>query len=182
MYFRRFVTSVILIGLVALLGLIGFATRAGTFDSHADPTVDVGIVVEDMDASLDFYRQVLGMQQSRTIDITEEFGRSSGLTDGRPTEIRVLTLGGGSAATEWKLMTFDDLPAGPSGEEHITDQLGMQYVTLQVDRLGPFLDRAEEHGFDPRGETPIPLGGGDHFALLQAPEGTFVELIGPLEQ
>lgn len=182
MYFRRFATSVILIGLIAVLGLLGFATQAGTFDDHADPTIDVGVVVEDLDASLQFYQEVIGMTQSRTIEITDEFGQNSGLTAGAPTEIRVLTLGSGDDATEWKLMTFDDLPQASSSEMHITDEVGMQYVTLQVDQLGPFLDRAEDHGVEPLGDTPIPLGGGDHFALLQAPEGTFVELIGPLEQ
>ena len=35
---------------------------------------------------------------------------------------------------------------------------------------------------EPLGETPISLGETNHFLLLQAPEGTFVEVIGPLEQ
>lgn len=182
MYFRRFATSVILVGVVAFLGLIGVAAESNTVDSHADPTIDVGIVVEDLEASTEFYRDVVGMRQSRTIPISEEFGSNSGLTGGQPTEIRAMTLGSGDEATEWKLMTFDDLPEGPEGETHITDQIGMQYITIQVERMGPLLERAEEHGFEPRGETPIPLGEEDHFALFQAPEGTFVEIIGPLEQ
>jgi len=163
------------------LGLLGMPAPAAAQSPSANPTVDVGVVVDDLEASLQFYQEVLGMEQSRTIDINEEFGQRSGLTGGQTAEIRVLTLGEGDAATEWKLMTFEGLPEAPD-EADITDQQGMQYVTLQVDRLGPYLKRAREHGVEPRGDTPIALGDTDHFLLLQAPEGTFVEVIGPLDR
>ena len=123
---------------LALLGPIGLGVPSAAHAQAptADPTIDVGVVVDDLEASLQFYREVLGMTQSRTIDVTEAFGRRSGLTGGQPTEIRVLTLGEGDAATEWKLMAFDDGPDAVD-EADITDQQGMQYITLQVDRLGP---------------------------------------------
>lgn len=121
------------------------------------------------------------MEQRRTIDISKEFGRQSGLTGGHPTEIRVLTLGDGDAATEWKLMTFEEGARAPS-ESNITAQQGMQYITLEMDDLGPYLKRAREYGVEPLGKTPIALGEDNHFLLLRAPEGTFIELIGPLNQ
>jgi catechol 2,3-dioxygenase-like lactoylglutathione lyase family enzyme len=163
------------------LGLLGGSAPASAQSSPADPTIDVGVVVDDLDASLQFYQDVLGMEQSRTIDINEAFGRRSGLTGGQTTKIRVLTLGDGDAATEWKLMEFDDGPDAVD-EADITDQQGMQYITLQVDRLGPYLERAREHGVELLGETPISLGERNDFILLRAPEGTFVEVIGPLDQ
>jgi catechol 2,3-dioxygenase-like lactoylglutathione lyase family enzyme len=176
----RTVRPLVLLSVLAL-GTLGPAAPAQGQAPTAAPTIDVGVVVDDLEASLQFYREVLGMAQRRTIDISEAFGRRSGLTGGAPTEIRVLTLGTGDAATEWKLMAFADGP-GAADEADITDQRGMQYITLQVDRLGPYLERAREHGVQPLGETPIALGETDHFLLLQAPEGTFVEVIGPLEQ
>lgn len=169
------------VGLVLSLCALAVPYHAEAQSASADPTIDVGIVVEDLDASLQFYREVLGMEQRRTIDITEDFGQRSGLTGGHPTEIRVLTLGEGDAATEWKLMTFEELPDAPA-ESDITDQRGMQYITLQVDQLGPYLERARDHGVEPLGDTPVALGEDNHFLLLQAPEGTFVEVIGPLDQ
>jgi len=174
--FRILVTLLVL----SLLGL-GAPSSALGQSPTADPTIDVGVVVDDLEASLQFYREVLGMEQRRTIDISEAFGRRSGLTGGQPTEIRVLTLGDGEAATEWKLMAFGEGPDAVD-ESDITDQRGMQYITLQVDRLGPYLKRARKHGVSPLGETPIALGETDHFLLLQAPEGTFVEVIGPLDR
>jgi len=171
----------VLLLLSLCLGLLGVSAPAAAQSSTADPTIDVGVVVDDLEASLQFYREVLGMEQSRTIDITEEFGRRSGLTGGHTTKIRVLTLGEGDAATEWKLMEFDDGPDAVD-EADITDQQGMQYITLRVDRLGPYVERAREHGVELLGETPISLGEANDFILLRAPEGTFVEVIGPLDQ
>jgi len=171
----------VLFVLPVCLGLLGGAAPAAAQSPTAAPTIDVGVVVDDLEASLQFYREVLGMEQRRTIDISEEFGRRSGLTGGQPTDIRVLTLGDGDAATEWKLMAFDDGPSGVD-EADITDQRGMQYITLQVDPLGPYLERAREHGVELLGDTPIALGETNHFLLLQAPEGTFIEVIGPLDQ
>jgi catechol 2,3-dioxygenase-like lactoylglutathione lyase family enzyme len=181
MSLSRSVIVAAMIGLVGALGLAGFTTQQQVSSASADPTVDVGVVVNDLEASLQFYRGVLGMEQRRTIDITEDFGQRSGLTGGAPTEIRVLTLGDGEAATEWKLMTFED-EAAEADESDITDQQGVQYITLQVDQLGTYLERAQAHGVELRGETPVALGEENHFVLLQAPEGTFVELIGPLKQ
>lgn len=174
-------TAITTIGVFLIVGLVGCAFQNESSPSSADPTIDVGVVVTDLDASLQFYREVLGMEQRRTIDITEDFGQRSGLTGGQPTEIRVLTLGEGDAATEWKLMSFSDGPDAAS-ESNITDQQGMQYITLHVDQLGPYLERARTQGVEPLGETPIALGEDNHFLLLQAPEGTFVEVIGPLDQ
>lgn len=174
----RVVPVLIAVGAAFLIGIAGVSI--GTSSSSADPTVDVGVVVDDLDASLRFYREVIGMEEKRTIDIDEDFGRRSGLTGGTPTEIRVLHLAEDEAATEWKLMTFEDLPDAPA-ESNVTDQQGMQYITLEVDRLGPYVERARAHDVELLGETPIPLGEDAHFLLLQAPEGTFVELIGPLD-
>lgn len=169
------------ISVLVLSGLLGFATRTAPTQATAEATIDVGVVVDDLDESLQFYTEVLGMEQRRTIDINDDFGQRSGLTGGTPTTIQVLTLGEGDAATEWKLMTFPDLPDAVS-ESNITHQQGMQYMTIHVDHLGPYVDRARSHGLELMGETPIPLGEENHFLLLQAPEGTFVEVIGPLAQ
>jgi hypothetical protein len=57
----------------------------------------------------------------------------------------------------------------------------MRYVTLHVTSLKPFLQRFKDNKVPLLGETPIPIGGGRHFALVQDPDGIFVELIGPLE-
>jgi hypothetical protein len=57
----------------------------------------------------------------------------------------------------------------------------MQYITINVNSLAPFLERIKKHKVKLLGETPIPLGESDHFVLVQDPDGTIIELIGPLK-
>jgi hypothetical protein len=55
----------------------------------------------------------------------------------------------------------------------------MQYITIMVNSLEPFLERIKEHKVKLMGDTPIPLGETDNFVLVQDPDGTIIELIGP---
>ena len=47
--------------------------------------------------------------------------------------------------------------------------------------LEPILGRIKKHGVKLLGETPITLNETDHFVLIQDPDGTIIELIGPLK-
>jgi predicted enzyme related to lactoylglutathione lyase len=78
-------------------------------------------------------------------------------------------------------MSFGKKPGHKRGEV-IQDDTGMQYITILVKDLKPFIDRLKKHGTQMLGETPIQLGSGDHFVLIQDPDGTFIELIGPLAE
>jgi catechol-2,3-dioxygenase len=57
----------------------------------------------------------------------------------------------------------------------------MQYITLMVKSLAPFLERLEHNKIPLLGETPTPLSETLSFVLIQDPDGNFIELIGPLE-
>lgn len=144
------------------------------------PVIDVGVVVSDLDRSVQFYQNVLGMTSSRSVDLDAEFGQRSGLTDARGFHIEALKLEDSEQATEWKLISFKGTPQQAS--EHIHDQTGLRYVTIRVTSLNPFLERIQMHDVELLGETPIPLGNGNHFALIQDPDGTFIELIGPMDE
>jgi catechol 2,3-dioxygenase-like lactoylglutathione lyase family enzyme len=164
---------------LALLALPGATTRA------ADPAftggaIHVGVVVSDLDASVAFYTDVIGMKKTGAFDVDAAFGESSGLTDGLPFHVEVLGLRDGPGATQFKLMSFE-ADAKTAKSTHIEDALGMQYITLMVEDLAPFVERIKAAGVPFLGETPIPLGdSGNHFVLVQDPDGTFIELIGPM--
>lgn len=172
---------------VAALGLIAsLAAVAGAAwmappapQAITRPVIDVGVVVSDLDRSMQFYQEVIGMTRVRNFDLDADFGERSGLTDARPVHIEGLKLEDSEQATEWKLMSFDD--AAPPNKGHIHDDLGMQYITIRVDDLDPYLERIRAHDVAFRGETPIALGEDNHFALIQDPDGTFIELIGPMD-
>lgn len=176
--------QLVTLGLIALavtiLGTAWIAPSPAHAQEVSRPVVDVGVVVSDLDRSVAFYREVLGMTTtSRSFDLDAEFGRRSGLTDARGFHIEALKFEDSENATEWKLMSFED--AQQQDNEHIHDHTGMRYVTIHVTSLDPFLERIRAHDVNLLGETPISLGDGNHFVLIQDPDGVFIELIGPLE-
>lgn len=139
----------------------------------------VGVVVSDLQQSIGFYTEVIGMKVVSGFDIDEDFSRISGLTGGIPFSVKVLKLEDHPEANVWKLISFGKGTGHPR-PSHIQDDTGMQYITLHVKSLAPFLERIKKHGVQLLGETPVPMDSERHFALIQDPDGTFIELIGPL--
>ena len=141
--------------------------------------IGVGVVTKDITKSLDFYLNVIGMTKVGEFDVDENFGKISGLTDGIAFHVDVLKLQDSPEANQWKLMSFKKEGSHPM-PRYIHDDTGMQYVTINVKSLDPLLKRIKENNVKLMGETPIPLGEKDHFVLVQDPDGTIIELIGPL--
>jgi hypothetical protein len=57
----------------------------------------------------------------------------------------------------------------------------MQYITIMVNSLAPFIERIKKHNVKFLGDTPVQSGENRHFVLIQDPDGTIIELIGPLK-
>lgn len=142
--------------------------------------IGVGIVTKDIQKSLDFYLNVIGMTKVGEFDVDENFGKISGLTNGLAFHVDVLKLQDSPEANQWKLMSFKKEGSHPM-PKYIEDDTGMQYITIMVNSLEPFLKRIKQHGVKLMGDTPVPLGETDHFVLVQDPDGTIIELIGPLK-
>lgn len=142
--------------------------------------IGVGVVTKDITKSLDFYINVIGMTKVGEFDVDENFGKISGLTDGIAFHVDVLKLQDSPEANQWKLMSFKKEGSHPM-PEYIHDDTGMQYITINVNSLDPVLKRIKENNVKLLGETPVPLGEKDHFVLVQDPDGTIIELIGPLK-
>ena len=149
-------------------------------EEFSSSTISIGVVVSDLEKSLDFYTNVIGMTPTGSFDIKEDFSKKSGLTNGLPTHVRVLRLGKGEDATQWKLMSFGD-KAKPQKDDFISSRNGMRYITILVKDLTPLLKRINDRQIKLLGETPVPLGRDNHFVLIQDPDGTFIELIGPMK-
>ena len=142
--------------------------------------IGVGVVTKDITKSLDFYINVIGMTKVGEFDVDENFGKISGLTDGIAFHVDVLKLQDNPEANQWKLMSFKKEGSHPM-PEYIHDDTGMQYITINVNSLDPVLKRIKKNNVKLLGETPVPLGEKDHFVLVQDPDGTIIELIGPLK-
>lgn len=159
--------------------VLGVSVLAGP-EEFSSPTISVGLIVSDLDKSMAFYTNVVGMTRAGSFDVDEDFSKRSGLTDGTPFHVEVLKLIDGPESTQWKLMTFGD-KAARHRNPYISSNTGMQYVTIMVKNLTPFVERIKKHNVKLLGETPIPLGEDSHFVLIKDPDGTFVELVGPMK-
>jgi catechol 2,3-dioxygenase-like lactoylglutathione lyase family enzyme len=163
-----------------LLGfLLTFSFAFGQL-AYEKSFISIGVVVEDIEASVQFYTESLGMIKTGGFTVTGEASKRTGLSDGIPFDVVVLKLHDDPNAAEWKLLSFDKKATHPT-QKFIQDDNGMQYITLFVKSLKPFVERLEKNSIELLGETPTQLGDGRYFVLVQDPDGTFIELIGPME-
>ena len=165
--------------LLAVSGLFLFDI-AHAQSNFTSKTIGSGVVVADMERSLDFYVKGIGMIKTGNFTINSEFGKRGGLTGGDAVDVNILKLENSPEASEWKLMSFGKKSAHPK-PKFIQDDTGVQYITIHVKSLKPIIDRLKEQKVTFLGSTPTPLNGNTHFVLVQDPDGTFVELIGSLE-
>ena len=147
-------------------------------DEFSSGTISVGVIVSDLERSVEFYTGVIGMTKTGGFAVNVEFSKKSGLTGGQPFEVTILKLKNNEQSTEWKLMSFDK-KAVHDHSKFIQDDTGVQYITIFVTSMKPFLERITKNDVRILSETPTLLEDGRHFVLIQDPDGTFIELIGP---
>ena len=145
---------------------------------YKTPVIHIGVVVSDLARSMSFYQNIMGMIKITQYDLNGDISRRTGLANGLPFTIEVLKIEDSAQATEWKLMSFDKKANHPK-QEYIFDDTGMQYLTVIVNDLKPFVKRFEEHNIKLLGQTPTDISAELSFVLIQDPDGNFIELIGP---
>ena len=155
---------------------------AGPFARH---TIDLGVVVSDLEKSLAFYKGVVGMTELDGFKVGGDFPKKVGLTDGAGLDIHVLVLGEGEDATKLKVMQVkSQKPAKTLKQRHIHTQTGFSYLTIFVTDVDAVLERAKKAGVKPYAQSPqrLPEGLPQDVCLLMLkdPDGNFVEIVGPL--
>lgn len=161
---------------VILFVLTAFGSQAQSEFSH--PGIFVGNVVEDLDKSVKFYTEVIGMIKTGEFSVPATKCKELGLTDNYDLNVTVLKLEDSPNATEWKLMSVGTKAKHPK-QKWMTDDTGMQYTTILVKHLNPFIERCKKHKVKILSDTPSQLAENRYFILVQDPDGTFIELIGP---
>jgi catechol 2,3-dioxygenase-like lactoylglutathione lyase family enzyme len=172
---NKTIRSLFLLTLVLLLNNVVQAQS-----NFSSKVIGIGVVVADLERSLDFYVNGIGMVKTGSFTINDDFGKRSGLTNGVPVAVTMLKLENSADATDWKLMSFGKAVSHPK-PKYIQDDTGMQYITINVKALKPIIDRLTKMKVPFLGNTPTQLNANAHFLLVQDPDGTFIELIGPLE-
>ena len=166
--------------LTMLFFLVIFSRDVNAQTEFSEDFISIGVVVEDIDKSLAFYTDVIGMKETGGFSVNAEMGQKTGLTGGIAFDVKVLKLADSPNATEWKLLSFKRGATHPD-QKFIQDDTGMQYITIFVNDLHPFVERLKNNKVQLLGETPTSLGEGRHFVLVQDPDGVFIELIGPMK-
>ena len=166
------------ISFLIVVVLMAFTSSAQS--NFSSKLIGIGVVVSDLDRSLDFYTNGIGMVKTGSFDLDEDFTKRSGLSNGVPVTVTVLKLEDSPEASEWKLMSFGKKASHPQ-QKFIQDDTGMQYITLNVKALKPVMERLKKMNVPFLGSTPTALNSNLQFLLVQDPDGTFVELIGPME-
>ena len=149
----------------------------------ASPTIDLGVVVSDIEKSANFYTKVIGFKEQKGFSVPAEFAAKAGLTDKRQLDIRVFTLGEGPSATKLKLMQVKGANGVPGKNEFIETQFGFRYLTIMVADTSKAVERANAAGAKAiaSGTVAIPkdIAEGLYLTIYKDPDGNFVELVGP---
>ncbi len=156
------------------------AKETGMF---ASTTVDIGIVVSDVERAAKFYTEALGFTEIEGFDVPAEMGKASGLTDGLPFHVRVFVLGKEPTATKVKLMEFPGTASAKPDNAFIHSTLGLSYLTIHVTDTTAALERLAKAGVKPIAQGPyaLPEGfpKGIYLTVVRDPDGNLIELVGP---
>lgn len=155
------------------------AQNQPTKSEFSNPTIFVGSVVTDLEKSIDFYTNIIGMKKTGAFSVDAEKAKELGLTNGKKIDVTVLKLEDSPQANEWKLMSFGTNP-GHKKPAYLDDDTGMQYITILVNHLEPIMQRIEKNNIKILSGKPSKLEENRFFILIQDPDGTFIELIGPM--
>ncbi len=164
--------------LLLLIGILTISNTAIAQNDFAKTAISIGVVVEDLDKSLDFYQNVVGMVKVREFVVDSEKANRMGLSKDKSFDIKVLKLENSEEAAELKLMTFNN-KTSHINQKFIPDENGIRYITLFVKSMKPILKRIKKNKVKTLGKTPTMLDENRMFVLIQDPDGNFVEFIGP---
>ena len=137
--------------------------------------IKVAIVASDLQSTLHFYIDIVGMTKVREFDIDNQTSLRFGLSGGIPFHVTVLKLNNVPQATELKIMSFAKQPKHKKSK-YIQNDIGVQYLTIYVKTITPFLERIKSNNITLLGQTPT-LTGDKQYVLIQDPNGVFIELI-----
>ncbi len=164
---------------LAVIFALFFANPTSAIEPNSEfsrTSISVGVVVEDLNKSIDFYTKVVGMVVIRDLFIDSAKAKRMGLTKGETLSIKVLKLENVENATEIKLLSYGK-KTKLSKQTSVSDANGIRYLTIFVKSLKPLLDRIAKNGIKTLGETPTMLDAKRQFVLIQDPDGNFVEFI-----
>lgn len=160
-----------------------FSTSLSAEDSEfRTPTIDLGVVVSDLEKSIKFYTEAVGFSVVGGFTAEPQVVKDSGLGEEESLVIKTLALSKETGATKIKLMQSEK-GSKKSDQTYITSSLGFSYLTIHVKDMNASVERLKKAGVKVLAKGPVALSGGKvYLTVVKDPDGNFVELVGPVAQ
>ena len=137
-----------------------------------------GIVVSDMERSLRFYRDLLGLKVVREMEESGEYiDNMLSLQNGRVTTVK-MSADIGSTLVE--LLEFKSHPRQPHGDHEVCS-VGPSHVAFTVDNLDAVYRRLSQAGVPFNAPPQLSPDGYAKVTFCKDPDGTPIELVEVLE-
>ena len=148
----------------------------------ARTTIDLGLIVSDVEKAVKFYTEAIGFTKVSEFDVPGPMAGGTGLTNSKPFNVQVFALADAPSATRLKIMTIPGDGLKLVDNRSIGSSLGFRYLTILVADLDKALERLARHGVTPL-KSPYRLGSDNRYLILvRDPDGNNIELIGPRQQ
>ena len=134
-------------------------------------SIDVGIVVKDLEVAEKFYGGALGLPVVREVEIAEEKARQAGCASGG---FRFKAFQAGEV--QLKVVQADADP--PAGGGAIDESTGYRYLTFTVESVQEARDALAAAGAKLMGEITEVVPG-RFIIFFQDPDGNMLECVGP---
>jgi catechol 2,3-dioxygenase-like lactoylglutathione lyase family enzyme len=174
------VYALVVAWVVAGVLMIKIARSDSGKPEFARTTIDIGVVVSDVEKAAKFYTQGLGFTEKGSFDVPAQMAGDTGLTDSKPFKVRTFALGKEPTATTLKIMQIPDAGSKTVDNQYIGSSLGLRYITVFVGDLAKTIERLEQLQVAPVKPPYRLAGGNNHLALVKDPDGNTIELIGPM--
>lgn len=165
--------------LTLVLGSININTTQAVKNNFHSATVDIGIVVSDLEKSVRFYRDALGFTVADTYSPSTDVAGDSSLTGSQPAQVRVMALGGGVNATRITLIQIPEDPNKPIDHQRTHSSLGASTLTMYVRNTAQILERCHKAGVQ---EIKLPYKVQPSMkpaTFVRDPDGNVIELTEP---
>ena len=134
-------------------------------------SIDIGIVVQDLERAAKFYGGVLGLPVVREVEIAKEKAAQAGCASGR---FRFKAFQAGEL--QLKVVQADANP--PAGGGKVDRSTGYRYITFTVESVGETAKALKAAGAQLAGEITEVVPG-RFIIFFQDPDGNMLECVGP---
>jgi lactoylglutathione lyase len=132
----------------------------------------VGIVVDDLELSMNFYVEKLGFEISKRMDESGSFLDHILGFDDLTVTTEKMVLGNGQMIELLDFHTFKNKTA-----EKLINDIGLTHIALTVGNLDSIYTDFKSSGINFISDPKVAADGSVKVAFCKAPEGTFVELV-----